>query len=333
MVFISFFTMKETREIAKHIPVLMDEVLDGLNLGSGKSVVDATLGGGGHTRAILSGIAPTGKLLSLDQDARAIQAFLDRASEEVLTTKALQDKRLLIRKANFSEIDEVVSEEEFGPVDAIMADLGYSSDQIEDGTRGLSFQNDGPLDMRLDQESILTAKDIIMTWSLEELTKVFREYGEEEYSYQLAKRIVEVRASHVIDTTRKLAELIEEATPPAKRRLEKIHPATKVFQALRIAVNQEYERLETFLENSLKVLKPGGRLAVIAFHSGEDSLVKKFLLAQAKGCVCPREFPICICGLTPTIRIITKKVITPTDEEVVMNPRARSAKLRIAEKV
>ncbi len=333
MVFISFLTMKETREIAKHIPVLMDEVLDGLDLGSGKSVVDATLGGGGHTRAILSGIAPTGKLLSLDQDARAIQAFLDRASEEVLTAKALQDKRLLIRKANFSEIDEVVSEEEFGPVDAIMADLGYSSDQIEDGTRGLSFQNDGPLDMRLDHESVLTAEDIVMTWSLEELTKVFREYGEEEYSYQLAKRIVETRTSHVIDTTRKLAELIEEATPPAKRRLEKIHPATKVFQALRIAVNQEYERLEAFLAGSLKVLKPGGRLAVIAFHSGEDSLVKKFFLAQAKGCVCPREFPICICGLTPTIRIITKKVITPTDEEVAMNPRARSAKLRIAEKI
>ena len=311
----------------------MEEILDGLNLGSGKSVVDATLGGGGHTRAILSGIAPTGKLLSLDQDASAVEAFLDRASVEVLTKEALQDKRLLIRKANFSEIAEVVSEEEFGPVDAIMADLGYSSDQIEDGTRGLSFQNDGPLDMRLDQESVLTAQDIIMTWSLDELTKIFRDYGEEEYSYQLAKRIVETRASHVIDTTRKLVELIEEATPPAKRRLEKIHPATKVFQALRIAVNEEYERLETFLAGSLGVLGSGGRLAVISFHSGEDSLVKKFFQNQAKGCICPREFPICICGLTPTLRIITRKVITPTDEEIAVNPRARSAKLRIAEKI
>ena len=311
----------------------MDEVLDGLNLGSGKSVVDATLGGGGHTRAIFSSIAPTGKLLSLDQDASAVEAFLGRASEEVLTREALQDQRLLIRKANFSEIDEVVSEEEFGPVDAIMADLGYSSDQIEDGARGLSFQNDGPLDMRLDQESVLTAEDIIMTWSLEELTRVFRDYGEEEYSYQLAKRIVETRASHVIDTTRKLADLIEEATPPMNRRLEKIHTATKVFQALRIPVNEEYERLEILLDGSRKVHRAGERRAVIAFHSGEDSLVKKFFLAQVKGCVCPREFPICICGLTPTIRIITKKVITPTDEEVAMNPRARSAKLRIAEKI
>lgn len=324
---------KETREIAKHIPVLMSQVLDGLNLGRGKSVVDATLGGGGHTRAILKSIAPSGKLLSLDQDSRAVEAFLDRASEEVLVRDALQDKRLLVRKANFSAIDEVVSEEEFGLVDAIMADLGYSSDQIEDGTRGLSFQNDGPLDMRLDQDRELTAQDIIMTWSLEELTKIFRDYGEEEYSYQLAKQIVDTRANQVIDTTRKLAVLIEEATPKAKRRLEKIHPATKVFQALRIAVNEEYERLETFLENSLKVLKPGGRLAIIAFHSGEDSLVKKFFLTQAKGCVCPREFPICTCGLTPTIRIITRKVIMPTDEEVQVNPRARSAKLRIAEKI
>ncbi|MEK9174157.1 MAG: 16S rRNA (cytosine(1402)-N(4))-methyltransferase RsmH [Patescibacteria group bacterium] len=325
--------MKETREIAKHIPVLMDEVLDGLDLGSGKSVVDATLGGGGHTRAILQKIAPTGKLLSLDQDASAIEAFLDRANEEVLTKEALQEKRLLIRKANFSEIEEVLAEEELVPVDAIMADLGYSSDQIEDGTRGLSFQNDGPLDMRLDQERELTAKDIIMTWSLEELTRIFRDYGEEEYGYQLARDIVRIRETTAIDTTRKLAELIEEATPAAKRRLEKIHPATKVFQALRIAVNEEYERLETFLERSLRVLKPGGRLAIISFHSGEDKRVKEFFQQQAKGCICPREFPICICGLTPTIRIITRKVITPTDEEVKENPRARSAKLRIAVKI
>jgi len=325
--------MKETREIAKHIPVLMEEVLNGLNLGNGKSVVDATLGGGGHTRAILDGIAPTGKLLSLDQDQRAVDAFINQADQDDLVKEALQSKRLLVRKANFSEIAEVVNQEEFGSADAIMADLGYSSDQIEDGTRGLSFQNDGPLDMRLDQDRELTARDIVMTWSLEELTRVFRDYGEEEYSYQLAKRIVETRASHMIDTTRKLRELIEEATPAGKRRVEKIHPATKIFQALRIAVNQEYERLETFLAGSLGVLESGGRLAVISFHSGEDGLVKKFFQNQAKGCICPREFPICICGLTPTLRIITRKVITPTDEEIAVNPRARSAKLRIAEKI
>lgn len=311
----------------------MEEVLDGLDLNSEKSVVDATLGGGGHTRAILKSIAPTGKLLSLDQDAQAVDTFLNQASEEAFVGEALAEQRLIVRKANFSEIGQIMAEEDFGLADAIMADLGYSSDQIEDGTRGLSFQNDGPLDMRLDQEGTLTAQDIIMTWSLEELTQVFRDYGEEEYSYQLAKRIVETRDKHTIDTTRKLAELIEEATPPAKRRLEKIHPATKVFQALRIAVNEEYERLDTFLESSLEALRPGGRMAIISFHSGEDGLVKKFFQKQAKGCVCPREFPICTCGLTPTLRIITRKVIVPTDEEVAENPRARSAKLRVAEKL
>jgi 16S rRNA (cytosine1402-N4)-methyltransferase len=324
---------KETREIAKHIPVLMEEVLEALNLGAGKSFVDATLGGGGHTRAILLGIAPTGKLLSLDQDEQAITKFQENQETDPVLRKAIEEKRLFVHKANFSQLAEVLEEEEWPKVDGIMADLGYSSDQIENGERGLSFMKDGPLDMRLDQSGIRTAEDIVMTSSIEELTRIFREYGEEEYAYNLAQKIGEARSLDRIDTTRKLATLIEEATPPGKRRQEKIHPATKVFQALRIAVNEEYDRLKEFLLASVESLDSGGRLAIISFHSGEDRIVKEFFQAQVKGCICPREFPICICGQKPTIRIVNKKVIIPGDEEIGVNPRSRSAKLRIAEKI
>lgn len=325
--------MKETRKIAKHIPVLMEEVLAGLCLDQGKSVVDATLGGGGHTRAILEKIVPTGKLLSLDQDRVAIEAFLLRAAEEILFQEALDTKHLAVRKANFSQIEEVVAEENFGPVDAIMADLGYSSDQIEDGERGLSFQYTGPLDMRLDQETDVTAQVIVNTYDAKELAHIFREYGEEEYAYPLAEAIVQARKSKAIETTRELREIIESATPEGKRRTMKIHPATKIFQALRIVVNDEYTKLREFLAGSVAVLKPAGRLVVISFHSGEDKIVKEFFQEQAKGCVCPREFPVCICHQKPTLKIITKKVVIAREGEVAGNPRSRSAKLRIAEKI
>lgn len=325
--------MKETGKIAKHVPVLMEEVLAGLCLDQGKSVVDATLGGGGHTRAILQKIVPTGKLLSLDQDREAIDTFLIRATEETSLGEALDKKQLQVCKANFSQIEKVITEENFGPVDAIMADLGYSSDQIEDGTRGLSFQQDGPLDMRLDQETSLTAQEIVNTYDAKELTHIFREYGEEEYAHSLALAIVDARKNRVIETTGELRTIVEAATPERKRHAMKIHPATKIFQALRIVVNDEYTQLREFLAGSISVLRSQGRLAVISFHSGEDRIVKEFFQEQARSCVCPREFPVCICHQKPAVRIITKKVVVASDKEVAENPRSRSAKLRIVEKL
>lgn len=325
--------MKETREITKHVPVLLEEVLEGLCLDQGKSVVDATLGGGGHTRAILTKIAPTGKLLSLDQDQIAIQIFLERCQEDTLLSQAQQERRLVVRKTNFSEVRTIAQEEGFVEVDAIMADLGYSSDQIEDGSRGLSFQQNGPLDMRLDVETELTANEIVNTYETKELARIFREYGEEEYAHPLAEAIVKARTESPITTTHQLRLIIEEATPKGKLRTAKIHPATKIFQALRIVVNDEYERLRRFLEQSVSLLVPGGRLAVIAFHSGEDKIIKEFFQELAKGCVCPKEFPICICHKTPTVKIITKKVVVAGEIELSENPRARSAKLRIVEKL
>ncbi len=324
---------KETREITKHIPVLLEEVLEGLCLDQGKSVVDATLGGGGHTRAILQKIVPSGKLLSLDQDRVAIDSFLAQCQEDVFLKKALDEKNLTVHKANFSEVSRISKEEGFISVDAIMADLGYSSDQIEDGSRGLSFQQDGPLDMRLDSDTELTARDIVNTYDSRELMRIFRDYGEEEYAHSLAEAIVTARNIKPIETTHDLRRVIEEVTPKGKLHTQKIHPATKVFQALRIVVNDEYRRLEEFLQGSIDVLAPGGRLAIIAFHSGEDRIVKEFFQEQAKGCVCPKEFPICICHKKPKVKILTKKVIIAGEQELVHNPRARSAKLRIVEKV
>jgi 16S rRNA (cytosine1402-N4)-methyltransferase len=325
--------VEKTREISKHIPVLMEEVLLGLNLDQGKSIVDATLGGGGHTRAIWKQIAPTGKLLSLDQDLNAVEHFLSLAHEDKELSHVCESKQLKAIYGNFSIIQEIVEREDWGEVDGIMADLGYSSDQIESSERGLSFMQDGPLDMRLDQGNGVPVSELLTTVSSEELTKIFREYGEVENAKQIAEDILQEHHRNEIQTSKALSELIVRRTPAWLRSKQKTHPATQVFQALRIWVNDEYGHLEKFLEGSEQVLKSGGRIAIISFHSGEDRIIKEFYKAKIKGCICPKEFPICICGVKSTFKVINKKVIVPSDDELQRNPRSRSAKLRIYEKL
>ena len=324
---------KETREISKHIPVLMEEVLSGLNLDQGKSVVDATLGGGGHTRAIWKQIAPTGKLLSLDQDSEAIGHFISEVQEDKEMQEAYNDGHLVVVHANFSDLYEVIEENQQGSVDAIMADLGYSSDQIESNERGLSFMQGGPLDMRLDQSQGVPVSEMLHAASIDELTKILRGYGEVDYAEQIAEAILKQDKKESIETAEMLAKVVVEATPSWVQAKQKIHPATQVFQALRIWVNDEYRSLERFLEASEKVIKSGERIAIISFHSGEDRIVKEFFKTKIKGCVCPKEFPICICGMKSSFKAITKKVIIASDEELEVNPRSRSAKLRVYQKL
>lgn len=324
--------MKEVNK-TKHIPVLFDEVLKGLALAPGKMVVDATLGGGGHARAILQEVLSGGKVIAIDTDEQALDRFKKRANEDVILGDALRDGKMILIKRNYSAIDEVLEEQGISNVDAILADLGFSSDQIESAERGMSFQEDGPLDMRLDQSSGKTAVDLVNDSTESELTQILREYGEEREARRISKAIVLERAKERIMTTGQLRTLIENVYPKKLRYAQKIHPATKTFQALRIVVNKELEHLEEFLKKSVQVLAPGGRLAVITFHSGEDRIVKNFFKEQAQGCVCPPEFPICQCGNKAIVKILTKKPVRASDGEESQNPRARSAKLRVVEKI
>jgi 16S rRNA (cytosine1402-N4)-methyltransferase len=314
--------MKETNRFTKHVPVLLDEAVAALAPAlQGKALaVDATLGGGGHTRALLPLLGPEGRLLAIDRDPGALSRF-----EATLTPE--EAARITLVHANYSDILEVV---EPGSASGILADLGFSSDQIEDPARGLSFQESGPLDMRLDPEEEETAATLLARLSGGELARIISEYGDEPKAKRIAEAIITAERKGEIKDTRNLADLIERVAPRAGQRL---HPATKTFQALRIAVNREYEHLERFLEAALAALAPGGRLAIITFHSGEDRRVKEAFREAAKGCICPKEAPVCHCGQTPSARLITRKPITPSESEISSNARARSAKLRVLEKI
>lgn len=331
--------------MTRHIPVLLEETIDGLYLKKGDVVVDATFGGGGHTREILKRVLPArnatqnvaggsgGTVIALDADLSALESFRTRVSGDDFFQQALKKKSLILVHDNYSSLGAVLDQEGFGTVDAILADLGFSSDQIEGSERGFSFLLSGPLDMRLDQGTDLTAGQIVNTFSLEEIERILRDFGEESESRRIARAIIIAREEKPLTTTDELRDIIEKAYPKGKRYKMKIHPATKTFQALRIAVNQEQKHLELFLKQAVERLRSGGRIALITFHSGEDRIVKQFFKEQAKGCVCPPGFPVCRCGNVPKVKILTKKPITPGDEEIKMNPRSRSAKLRIAEKV
>lgn len=321
--------MKET----KHISVLLEEAILGLHIGENSIVVDATLGGGGHTREILSRVLPGGKVIAIDADRNAITLFQERASTDEFLSQALRDGSLVLVHKNYSEIGTVLEENGIQSVDAILADLGFSSDQIEEGTRGLSFMQSGPLDMRLNQETTLTAQDIVNTFSLDDLTYVLREYGGENEAHHIAMAVVMAREKQLLTTTDELRDIVEAAYPKGKRFKMKIHPATKTFQALRIRVNQELKHLGVFLKQAAERLVVGGRIAIITFHSGEDRIVKQFFKQEAQGCICPAGFPVCVCGQKSKINILTKKPIVPSEREIEGNPRARSAKLRIAEKL
>jgi len=320
-------------EATKHIPVLLEEVIDGLRLKEGDIVVDATLGGGSHTLALLRQVLPTGKVISFDMDAQAIDRFLRRIENDEVAKQAYKDGHLVIVHENFAHIGAALDRLGIESVRGIMADLGFSSDQIEEPKRGLSFTHEGALDMRLNQDDILTAEEVIRRYSEERLAEIFSLYGDEPKAKRIARRITTERKRKPIQTTIELATIIEEVFSGAERRMLGIHPATRVFQALRIEVNREFERLSAFLSDGVTRLEPGGRIAVIAFHSGEDRIVKEFFRTESKGCICPPNFPECRCGKKPRLKVVTGKPIGASVEEEKRNTRSRSAKLRIAEKI
>ena len=307
-----------------HRPVLLDECLEALAIRPDGIYVDGTLGRAGHSLEILRRLGPKGRLIGVDRDETAIQAARERLAEFA--------GRFTLVHSNFSRIGEILDELGIPQVDGMLFDLGVSSPQLDEAERGFSYLQDAPLDMRMDRSAALTARDVVNTWSYEELRRILFEYGEERYAPAIARAMVRQREQQAIETTGELTELIKKAMPPAALR-EKQHPAKRSFQAIRIAVNGELEELEPMLQAAVEHLAVGGRLAVISFHSLEDRIIKKTFQQLATGCTCPPEFPVCVCGKKPRIRLVSRKPITATQAELTYNPRARSAKLRVAEKL
>jgi 16S rRNA (cytosine1402-N4)-methyltransferase len=305
-----------------HLPVMASEVVETLAPRPGSLQIDATLGGAGHAELVLEASSPDGKLLGLDADPAAIERSRKRL--------ARFGDRLVLRQVNFEHLAEVAPEAGFGQVDGLLLDLGLSSFQLVDIERGFGFRAGGRLDMRFDTSKGRSATDLLATMSQADLTALFGKYGEEPFSGRIARTIVETRNHTPVETAQQLAALVERAVPAPKAR--RTHPATRVFQALRIAVNDELGALEAGLAASLVLLRPGGRLAVLSYHSLEDRIVKRFIAAEQRGCTCPPEVPVCVCGRKPQLRSLGKSR-TPSEEEVATNPRSRSARLRGAERL
>lgn len=308
-----------------HKTVLLDETVDALKLKKGAVVIDATLGGGGHSMKVLQQIGDSGFLIALDKDSSAIKRFEDKLVE-------VGKSNVVLVNDSFVNLSENLAHLQRKNVDAIVADFGISSDQLDDPQRGMTFLKEGPLDMRMDQAKGKTASDIVNDYSEKDLANILKRYGDEKYANSIAKRIVEFRVKEKISSTLQLVSVIATAVPE-KYKHQRIHFATRTFQALRIEVNEELSVIEPFLSQAIDALMPGGRLSVITFHSGEDAIVKKVFRENARGCICPPELPLCRCGQKPKIKIITKKPIVPSIEETEINPRSRSAKLRVIEKV
>ena len=306
-----------------HVSVLLQECLEGLNIRPDGVYVDGTLGGAGHSKCIAERLT-TGRLIGIDRDPVALQAAGARLADF--------GERVTLVHSNFCEIAAVLKNLNITGVDGILLDLGVSSPQLDDGGRGFSYMADAPLDMRMNSEDILTAAAIVNTWSYEELKRIQYVYGEERYAPQIAAGICRRREDKSIDTTLELVDVIRGAMPPAALR-EKQHPAKRSFQAIRIAVNDELGSVEKVMADALDCLNPGGRMAVITFHSLEDRIVKNAMADASKGCTCPPSFPVCVCGKKPKVKLITRKPIVPSFEELERNPRARSAKLRVCEKL
>ena len=302
-----------------HVPVLLDEILAGLQPQLGGYFVDCTVGLGGHAAAILEKISPSGRLLGIDADPEAIKLSQDKLGDYGGAVTLVND--------NFINLEAICKRYHFHPVDGILFDLGVSSLQLDTAERGFSFQLDAPLNMRFDPEQGLTASDIVNSFSEQELAKLIEKYGEERHSRRIARYIVQNRP---IVTTVELARLVEQASGGKRTR---IHPATRTFMALRIAVNSELQNLELTLKQTVNLLRPGGRLTVISYHSLEDRIVKQFMRYAASSCLCPPGTVVCRCGHVPTLKLISRKVIKPTSLEIESNPRSRSAKLRIAERL
>ena len=308
-----------------HLPVLVDEVLASLAIGPGSSVADCTVGGGGHAERLLEASSPDGRLLGLDADRAAIS--------EAQRVLAQYGDRVVLRQANFEEIYDVANEAGLVPLDAVLFDLGLSSYQLADPRRGFSFAADAPPDMRFDEDRGLSALDLIDRSSQRELAGILATFGEERRAGRIAKAILAARAEGRLMTAADLAMVVAEAAPPGRGDAGRIHPATRTFQALRIAVNRELDVLGSSLEAALALLRPGGRLAVISYHSGEDRIVKRFIARESRDCIEQPLPPACTCGHRAQLRPVTRRVVKPGPEEIHRNRRARSARLRVAEKL
>ncbi len=302
---------------------MLEECIEGLDIRPDGIYLDGTLGRAGHSREIAKRLS-TGRLICVDRD----QAALDAAQERLAPWP---DKVELVH-SNFDQVDQILDRLSLPGADCMLFDLGVSSPQLDDGSRGFSYMADAPLDMRMDREEGLTAAEIVNGWPQEELRRIISQYGEERFAPQIARAIVRRRVDRPISTTLELVEVIRSAMPPKALR-EKQHPAKRTFQAIRIAVNDELASVDRMLQRAVPRLNRGGRLAVITFHSLEDRIVKTGLAGFARGCTCPPDFPVCVCGRTPDVKLIHKKPILPSEREIEENPRARSAKLRLAEKL
>ena len=309
-----------------HVPVMPGEVIEALAPRAGTSHVDATLGGGGHAERILEASDPDGRLLGLDADGAAIARVESRLRPRF-------GDRLHLRQANFRELATVAPEAGFEAIDGCLFDLGLSSFQLADEARGFGIRTGGPLDMRFDTGRGVPAAELLATLGQDELTALFRRFGEEPFAGRIARAIVEARRTAPVRTAEELAALAARAAPSRAPGRRRIHPATRVFQALRIAVNEELEALEAALASALDLLRPGGRLVVLSYHSLEDRIVKRFLQAERRGCTCPPEAPVCVCGRLPRLRLLAPKGLVPSPAEISANPRARSARLRAAERL
>ena len=306
-----------------HVPVLLKECLDALAIKPDGVYVDGTLGRAGHSLEIVKRLT-TGRLVGIDRDETAIAAAQERLADYM--------DRVTLVHSNFDRIGDILAELHIDGADGMLFDLGVSSPQLDDAERGFSYMHDAPLDMRMDRTAYLTAREVVNGWSYEELRRILFEYGEERYAPAIARRIVQQREQKPIETTLELVDVIKSAMPPQALR-EKQHPAKRSFQAIRIAVNGELDALPPMLEAATAHLNRGGRLAVISFHSLEDRIIKKTLQELATGCTCPPEFPVCVCGKKPKLKLVSRKPIVADEAELERNPRARSAKLRVAEKV
>lgn len=306
-----------------HISVLLNECIEGLNIKPDGIYIDGTLGGAGHSSQIVKRLT-TGRLIGIDRDPVALKAAGERLAP-------YKDNVTLVH-SNFCEMAQVIKDLGLPGVDGILLDLGVSSPQLDEVARGFSYMADAPLDMRMNNEDPLTAHTVVNTWSQEELKRILFDYGEERYAPRIASAICRHREEKPIETTLELVDIIRSAMPAQALR-EKQHPAKRSFQAIRIAVNDELGSVERAMEAAIPLLNPGGRLAVITFHSLEDRIVKIAMAEAAKGCTCPPSFPVCVCGKKPKVKLISRKPIVATDEELEVNPRSRSAKLRVCEKL
>ena len=304
-----------------HRPVLLDECIEGLNIRPDGIYLDGTLGRAGHSREIARRLT-TGRLICVDRDDAALEAAQTRLADWM--------DRVTLVHSNFDQVGNIIDDLGLPGVDGMLFDLGVSSPQLDDGSRGFSYMADAPLDMRMDRSESMTAADVVNTWSQDELRRILFQYGEERCANQIAAAIVRYREQKPIETTLELVDILKSAMP-AKALREKQHPAKRTFQAIRIAVNDELASVDRMLRGAIPHLNKGGRLAVITFHSLEDRIVKTGMAEFAKGCTCPPDFPVCVCGKTPDVKLVNRKPILPTQQEIEENPRARSAKLRVCD--